>query len=290
MNVIIYGAGGGSGIILDMCRSEGMKVLFFSDSDERLWGMELEGVSVISPSDISRYNFDKIVIGSITYRREIIETLTNDLNIDSSNIDDRFVAQMDSDALYSENNNNNNNRVSWLRQYAKIVSDSNLTDGNVAEVGVFRGAFAKEMNACFSDRTLYLFDTFKGFDGRDVDDNTLERKVNYLTTGVDMVRSILPHPEKAVFKVGYFPETASDMNDRFIFVNLDCNVYQPTLEGLNFFWPRMVSGGVILVHDYICRYPQVWQAMRRAVNEFSQNQQVRYIPIGDVMSVAFVKS
>lgn len=289
MNVIIYGAGGGSGIILDMCRSEGMKVLFFSDSDERLWGMELEGVSVISPSDISRYNFDKIVIGSITYRREIIETLTNDLNIDSSNIDDRFVAQMDSDALYSENNNNNN-RVSWLRQYAKIVSDSNLTDGNVAEVGVFRGAFAKEMNACFSDRTLYLFDTFKGFDGRDVDDNTLERKVNYLTTGVDMVRSILPHPEKAVFKVGYFPETASDMNDRFIFVNLDCNVYQPTLEGLNFFWPRMVSGGVILVHDYICRYPQVWQAMRRAVNEFSQNQQVRYIPIGDVMSVAFVKS
>jgi len=36
-------------------------------------------------------------------------------------------------------------------------------EGSVAEVGVFRGDFAKRLNLLFPDKKLYLFDTFEGF-------------------------------------------------------------------------------------------------------------------------------
>lgn len=39
--------------------------------------------------------------------------------------------------------------------------------GNVAELGVYKGKFARYINQYFPDRTLYLFDTFLGFDERD---------------------------------------------------------------------------------------------------------------------------
>ena len=39
----------------------------------------------------------------------------------------------------------------------------------MAELGVYRGEFAKEINKVFPDRTLYLFDTFEGFAEQDCD-------------------------------------------------------------------------------------------------------------------------
>ncbi len=40
--------------------------------------------------------------------------------------------------------------------------------GAIAELGVFRGFNASVLNHFFPDRRLYLFDTFEGFDPRDV--------------------------------------------------------------------------------------------------------------------------
>ena len=41
--------------------------------------------------------------------------------------------------------------------------------GECAEAGVFEGDFAKWINQYFPDRKLYLFDTFEGFDMRDIE-------------------------------------------------------------------------------------------------------------------------
>lgn len=37
----------------------------------------------------------------------------------------------------------------------------NNVQGNVAELGAYKGEFAKRLNQLFSDRKLYLFDTLK---------------------------------------------------------------------------------------------------------------------------------
>src|SRR6476659_3538818 len=40
--------------------------------------------------------------------------------------------------------------------------------GHVAELGVYKGKFARYINEYFPGRKLYLFDTFEGFDERDI--------------------------------------------------------------------------------------------------------------------------
>ena len=39
-------------------------------------------------------------------------------------------------------------------------------------------------------------------------------------------------------------------NRRFSFVHLDVDLYQSTLDCLNFFYPRLSLGGIIISHDY----------------------------------------
>ena len=43
------------------------------------------------------------------------------------------------------------------------------------------------------------------------------------------------------------------------------DLYQPELEGLKFFWSRMVSGGLIMLHDYT---HQKLPGVKRAVDDF----------------------
>lgn len=95
------------------------------------------------------------------------------------------------------------------------------------------------------------------------------------------------HPEKCVLKKGYFPETAVDVNDQFCFVNLDMDLYQPMLAGLRFFYEKMCSGGVILMHDYF--HPEL-PGVKQAVTEFEKERGLKLckVPIGDFCSIAVV--
>lgn len=52
-----------------------------------------------------------------------------------------------------------------LRTFKLVVDEieENGIEGSVAELGVFRGDFAKYINEAFPNRKCYLFDTFEGF-------------------------------------------------------------------------------------------------------------------------------
>lgn len=96
----------------------------------------------------------------------------------------------------------------------------------------------------------------------------------------------MKYPERCIFKAGYFPETASGIEEEFCFVNLDLDLYQPTLEGLRWFEDRMVSGGVILIHDY---FADNFRGVRQAVDEYMRDRkrkELHLMPIGDGISIA----
>jgi O-methyltransferase len=101
-------------------------------------------------------------------------------------------------------------RASSLELIANEIYDKKI-GGSVAELGVYRGDFAKIINTAFPDRTLYLLDTFEGFDKKDIE---VESKNNYSTgdqdfskTDVELVLSKMKYKENCVVKKGYFPET-----------------------------------------------------------------------------------
>lgn len=60
----------------------------------------------------------------------------------------------------------------------------------------------------------------------------------------------MPNKERCIIRKGVFLETVLEINDKFVFVSLDVDLYDPTLAGLEFFIPNMVKGGIILVHYY----------------------------------------
>jgi hypothetical protein len=59
--------------------------------------------------------------------------------------------------------------------------------------------------------------------------------------------------ENTVYVEGFFPkslETIDNYNLMFALVHIDCDLEQPFIHGLNYFYPRMVKGGFLILHDY----------------------------------------
>ena len=98
----------------------------------------------------------------------------------------------------------------------------------------------------------------------------------------------MPIRQNIVLRIGRFPETATGITEKFVFVNLDMDLYEPTLEGLRFFYPLMSPGGVILIHDYFNKsYPNIESAIYDFEKELGE--MVHKIPIGDDISMAIIK-
>ena len=153
--------------------------------------------------------------------------------------------------------------------------------GAAAELGVNRGGFARWISELLPDRTLYLFDTFTGFDPAESRDCGEGFREAHRITSVGTVLNALPHPERAAVRQGLFPGTASGLEgERFALVSLDADLEESTLAGLRFFVPRMSEGGYILLHDY--NNPKL-PGVRRALERYeSENGRLPAVPLCDI--------
>ena len=134
--------------------------------------------------------------------------------------------------------------------------------GAAAELGVYRGFFARCINMLLPDRTLYLFDSFAGFAEEACAAASFQAA--HRNTAAEKVLSIMPHPENIVIKPGFFPDSLGGLEERFCLVSLDVDFYQTTLEGLRYFWPRLARGGYLLLHDWGSpRLPGVAEALKQ---------------------------
>lgn len=136
--------------------------------------------------------------------------------------------------------------------------------GAAAELGVYRGGFARCINLLLPKRSLYLFDTFEGFDAAEAKGEAAGFVQAHRNTGAERVLRLMPHPEKVIVKQGLFPASLGGLEDRFALVSLDVDLEESTLAGLRWFYPRLNPGGYLLLHDYNSpRLPEVKRALRR---------------------------
>jgi len=275
---VIFGAGA-TGRTLYSQLKEQYEILYATDNDPMHYGkMFADNIEVKDKSELYKGGFDCVIVASYAGLNEISLQLQRDYKI----MPDKILRNCLASSV--------NARIQFVESFAHIVYEKNIP-GEIAEVGVFRGEFAKEINRAFPDRALYLFDTFEGFDERDVAYERSKGFSNSMTaqhsiTTEALVYSKLPHKEKAIFKKGYFPDSFDLLDEAFCFVNLDTDLYLPTIAGLKIFWPLMSKRGVILVHDYFAPY---YRGVRAAVDEFSEEEGAPIIPIGDCLSIAVVK-
>lgn len=278
--VIIFGAGRTGENIYRQIKNE-VVVEGFLDNDASYWGKDKEGIPIVGNADaLKGMSYDEVIIASSTalpvMRKQLLDAGVDPLRINGAYVETQV-----------------NARINFLKDFASM--DIGCPAGcAVAEGGVFQGEFAKEINGCFPDLTLHLFDTFEGFDERDIEVETAhnfskEKAHHFNITSEELVRGKLPHPEKIVFHKGYFPETTQGVTEQsFLFVNLDFDLYNPTIEGLRFFYPRMVKYGIILVDDY---FLPGYLGIPNAISDFEKELGFRLIkmPIGDHCGIAIVK-
>lgn len=134
-------------------------------------------------------------------------------------------------------------------QIISAVQATRRVPGDLVEFGVAYGASARIIAEFGGGRTLHLFDTFEGLPEPGPNDSARFYKGSY-GCSLESVQQYLAGLPVAFYK-GFFPQTAGGLRDTaFSFVHLDVDLYQSTLEGLRFFYPRLSRGGILLSHDY----------------------------------------
>lgn len=140
-----------------------------------------------------------------------------------------------------------------LREYVKL---SNALPGDLAECGCYVGTAAFFMAQASKHGKLYLFDSFQGLSDPDETDKNIDVDVmpwsaGDLRTTEATLRSNLSRYDSVVVFPGWIPERFMEVaNHQFRVVHVDVDLYQPTRDSLEFFYPRLVKGGVIVMDDY----------------------------------------
>jgi O-methyltransferase len=175
-------------------------------------------------------------------------------------------------------------RHSSLELVANEINNRKLK-GSVAELGVFQGEFAKNINIAFPDRKLYLFDTFEGFNEKDLEIERTRKyshsqKKDFSGTSIEKVMQKMKYPDNCIIKKGYFPATTEDVDveEKYIFVNIDVDLYEPIYEGLRYFYPRLEQGGYIFVHDY---NGTEYRGVKEAVRKYAEEERITFFPLTD---------
>jgi O-methyltransferase len=155
--------------------------------------------------------------------------------------------------------------------------------GDIAEVGVGEGGTASLLNRHFPDRQLLLFDTFTGFDARDLARNEAlglgGAPYPLSPMSGETVLGRLPRHDRAELHPGWFPESAAGLEDRrFALVHIDVGLYQPTYAALRWFSGRVSRRGYILVADYAHRRTV---GVGRAVRQHAEETGASYVVLPD---------
>lgn len=169
-------------------------------------------------------------------------------------------------------------RCFMIYQYARQVIGLN---GNVAEIGVYRGGTARLLAEIFKskDKKIYLFDTFSGMPTSD-SYKDLHKEGDFDDTSLENIKYYLRDYENVRFCPGFFPVTTKPMEDTtFCFVHVDADIYTSIMDSCKFFYPRMEKGGIIVFDDYgFLNCPGV----KMAVEEFFSDKPETpcYLPSG----------
>ncbi|MFV8825093.1 TylF/MycF/NovP-related O-methyltransferase [Thauera sp. WH-2] len=149
------------------------------------------------------------------------------------------------------------NAFSMERKYAlrELARSVVALDGVAAECGCYVGVSAWFIASVLNGTDFYLFDSFEGLSEPLASDRPPDGLPQWQRGDLSATESELRH-NLAEFKnihvlKGWIPERFGDVAEqRFKLVHIDVDLFQPTRDSLEFFYPRLVDGGLIVMDDY----------------------------------------
>lgn len=130
-------------------------------------------------------------------------------------------------------------------------------EGDFVECGVYRGAMSR-MIVHYIDfqeltrKRFYLLDTFSGIpiESLSAEELSSRRPATYEESYERVTQTFSAYPNVTIVR-GMIPHTLAEVkSDKVAYLSLDMNAAAPEIAAAEYFWPKMVSGAVIVLDDY----------------------------------------
>ena len=217
--------------------------------------------------------------GPITYS---FDSLVTSNNCDFIN-DEKFAKAYD----LAKATNPWENFNSYWRVYINCWAASKALEleGDFVECGVNTGAYARAVIEYVglnrSNKKFYLFDTYEGIVREQLTENEIKLGIqNYKYKNVyeEVTKTFDGLP--AVIVKGKVPETLSEFKGNHVaYLSIDMNAVFPEIQAMNYFWPKVVKGGLVVLDDY--GFP-LHIEQKKAFDEFAKknNFEILSLPTG----------
>jgi len=171
-------------------------------------------------------------------------------------------------------------------------------DGDTAEAGCLFGlssflmcGYERQRNASFTGKGHHVFDSFIGFSApakedirEDIKNPIIDNLLKEQEQGGRRQRSFLKRTKRTLsefpdiqYNVGWIPKVFENIPDRkYRFVHVDVDLYEPTYASFEYFYPRLVSGGVIVCDDYGF---VSWAGAKAAVDKYCTAKNISVIKL-----------
>lgn len=143
--------------------------------------------------------------------------------------------------------------VCWFAEMVKNL------EGDFVECGVNTGAYAISIINYIEfeklEKKFYLLDTFKGLDPQQISDEEKKAGIESYLKGyrdvfAEVQQTFAPYKSVQLIR-GLVPDTLPECNStKICYLSLDMNVVMPEIAAINYFWDKIVVGGVLLLDDY----------------------------------------
>ncbi|CAN1568661.1 Macrocin-O-methyltransferase [Burkholderiaceae bacterium] len=157
--------------------------------------------------------------------------------------------------------------------------------GDTAECGAFEGAssffMCKEIKN--TSKNHYVFDSFEGLSCPDTVDGSFWSQGDFAVSDSVISKNLSCFNNVKFFK-GWIPQCFPNSIGNFCFVHIDVDLYQPTLDSLVYFYPKVNSGGIILCDDYGFEW---CVGAKKAFDEFFSDkpEEVVHLPTGQALVI-----
>jgi O-methyltransferase len=143
--------------------------------------------------------------------------------------------------------------VCWAAAHASHM------EGDFVECGVNRGWLSRSVihyvDFARLNKKFYLLDTFEGFSDKylmegEIELNKISRSYHYEDC-YESVRETFNKFHNVEIIKGPVPETLEQVKStKVCYLSIDMNCVIPEIAAANFFWDKIVYGGVIILDDY----------------------------------------
>ena len=217
-----------------------------------------------------------------SFRKAAIDIKTQ---FDFNETSDRYPESMIDTFLYRH----------WIVSYAvrcaiKFAEDNEY---NFVECGTSEGKTAffalreiYEHKKIVNNFTMHLYDEWGAMKNEGLTEDESMRTGDYAELSIDRTKKhLVEFSDKIIYHQGHIPESLSALPEppnSIVFLHIDLNSAQPTIDTLNFFLPRLSKRGIILFDDY--GWIQ-YKDTRNAIDEFFSNKNgvLQKLPTGQAI-------